>query len=229
MIARLLEFADIADEVRHFVFEVPDVEKFEFVPGQFVSLHSIFDAKKITRAYSIASGPQANVFELCLNRIKEGRLSPWLFELQIGDTLEFSGPLGYFVLRHPPSDSIMIATGTGISPFRSMLRAHVAAHPERQFTLIFGVRYEQTIMYRDEFEMLANDCPNFRFWPTLSRPAPGWTGRSGHVQTHLDEALDGRHDLDVYICGLKLMVDDVRARLKELGFERKQVIFEKYD
>jgi len=229
MIGRLLEFTDIADEVRHFVFEVPDVEKLEFVPGQFASLSFTIDEKKITRAYSIGSSPQGNLFELCLNRVKEGKLSPRLFEMQIGDEIEFQGPLGYFVLRHPPNDTIMIATGTGIAPFRSMLKAHLANHAGQQFTLIFGVRHERNIMYRDEFEMLAADHPNFKFWPTLSRPEGEWTGRQGHVQMHLTEALAGRKDVDVYICGLKLMVDDVRARLKELGFDRKHIIFEKYD
>ena len=229
MIGRLLEFTDIADEVRHFVFEVPDVERLEFVPGQFVSLSSVIDDKKVTRAYSIGSAPQGNLFELCLNRVKEGKLSPRLFDMQIGDEIAFQGPLGYFVLRHPPNDSVMIATGTGIAPFRSMLKAHLANHARQRFTLIFGVRYERNIMYRDEFEMMAADHANFQFWPTLSRPEDGWAGRSGHVQTHLLEALGDRRDIDVYICGLKLMVDDVRARLKELGFDRKHIIFEKYD
>lgn len=229
MIARLLESTDIGDEVRHFVFEAPDVEKIEFVPGQFVSLSSLFGEKKVTRAYSIASSPQANLFELCLNRVKEGRMSPRLFEMQVGDSVEFQGPLGYFVLRHPPADSVMIATGTGIAPFRSMLKSHLAAHPGRSFTLIFGVRYERNIMYRDEFETMAADYSNFHFWPTLSRPEAGWPGRTGHVQTHLDDAIGDRRDLDVYLCGMKLMVDDVRSRLKQLDFDRKHIIFEKYD
>ncbi len=49
------------------------------------------------------------------------------------------------------------------------------------------------------------------------------------MQAHLEEALGGRRDLDVYLCGLKLMVDDVRARLKAAGFDRKQIFYEKYD
>ena len=96
-------------------------------------------------------------------------------------------------------------------------------------TLIFGVRHQHTIYYRDDFEALACQYPNFRFWPTLSRAESSWTGRTGHVQTHLLEAIGDRRDLDVYICGLKAMVDDVRAILKGLGFDRKQIIFEKYD
>ena len=71
--------------------------------------------------------------------------------------------------------------------------------------------------------------PTFRFWPTLSRADSSWTGRSGHVQSHLLRSSRRTPDLDIYICGLKAMVDDVRAILKGLGFDRKQIIFEKYD
>jgi CDP-4-dehydro-6-deoxyglucose reductase len=226
--ARLIEVADIADEVRHFVFEA-ESDDFAFIPGQFVSLSDMVEGKRVTRAYSIASAPQGALFELCLNRVKEGHLSPRLFEMQVGDTIDMQGPLGYFVLRNPPSDAVLIATGTGIAPFRAMLKAHLAHDHAHAYTLVFGVRYERNLMYREEFERLAAQHPNFRFWPTLSRPDAAWTGRTGHVQAHALEAIGDRRDVDVYICGLKLMVDDVRARLKELGFDRKRIIYEKYD
>ncbi len=228
MTATLIEFTDIGDEVRHFVFEA-DTPDFGFIPGQFVSLSDMVDGKKVTRAYSIASHPQGQLFELCLNRVTDGKLSPRLFDMQIGDSIDMQGPLGYFVLRNPVSDSVLVATGTGIAPFRAMLKAHLAHHPEHQFTLVFGVRYEMNLMYREEFEHLGQQYPNFHFWPTLSRPGENWKGRTGHVQPYVLEAIGERRDLDVYICGLKLMVDDVRARLKALGFDRKRIIYEKYD
>lgn len=228
MIARLIEFTDIADEVRHFVFEA-EAQDFSFIPGQFVSFSEIVDGKKVTRAYSIASEPHGTIFELCLNRVNEGKLSPRLFEMQVGDTIEMQGPLGYFVLRSPLSDSILVATGTGIAPFRAMLRPVLARDTGHQFTLIFGVRHEHNLMYREEFERLAEHHPNFHFWPTLSGPDESWKGRTGHVQGHMLEAIGDRRDVDVYACGLKLMVDDVRARLKEIGFDRKRIIYEKYD
>jgi CDP-4-dehydro-6-deoxyglucose reductase len=95
--------------------------------------------------------------------------------------------------------------------------------------LLYGVRHESHLMYRDEFQDLQARCPQFRFWPVVSRPETRWTGRRGHVQHHLEEALGGRADLDVYLCGLKAMVDDVRATLKSQGFDRKQIFYEKYD
>jgi NAD(P)H-flavin reductase len=65
--------------------------------------------------------------------------------------------------------------------------------------------------------------------PTITRPDAGWQGRTGWVQQHLDEALAGRLDVDVYICGLRAMVDDVRENLKRKGLTRQQLIYEKYD
>ncbi len=229
MKAKLIQQSEIAPGVRSFVFEVPEVELLYFIPGQFVSFTETIQGKQITRPYSIASPPDSNRFEICLNRVEDGLFSPYLFDMQPGVSVEMSAPLGYFVLRDPGRDSIFVATGTGVAPFRSMLHAWLGQHDRKQFTLMFGVRYERGLLYRAEFEDLARTHPNLRFWPTLSRPEPGWNGRTGHVQRHVLEAIGDRRDLDVYICGLKLMVDDVRAMLKGMGFDRKQIIFEKYD
>jgi ferredoxin-NADP reductase len=220
----------IAPEVRRFVFETPpDAGQFSFLPGQWISFEEIVNGEQITRAYSIASPPAGNRFELCLNRVEDGHLSPVLFAMHPGDTIEMRGPYGTFVFRNPPNDSVLVATGTGIAPFRSMLNARLARDASHQITLLFGVRHEQGLLYRDEFEALERQHRNFRFWPTLTRPEAGWKGRTGRVQQHLAEAVGPRRDLDVYICGLRAMVDDVRAMLKGLGFDRKKIIYEKYD
>jgi ferredoxin-NADP reductase len=235
MQAKLIESVELGPDLRHFVFEA-ETDRLDFRPGQFVSFSDWIGGKEITRAYSLASPPNGtNRFELCLNRVAEGLFSRRLFAMQPGETVTMRQPLGMFVLRQPPRDAVFVATGTGIAPFRSMLKAHLdlAQNESPQFTLLFGVRHESHLMYRDEFEEMARHHPRFRYWPLLSRPTPEWTGRTGHVQAHLEEALGGpgalRHDVDVYLCGLKLMVDDVRGMLKTLGFDRKQILYEKYD
>jgi len=230
MEAKLIDSREIAPGVRHFGFEALGVERLEFVPGQFTSFTAVIEGKEITRAYSMASAPSGtNRFELCLNRVEPGHLSPRLFDMKPGDRIEMRQPLGTFVLRRQaPRDSIFIATGTGIAPFRSMLQAHLNVSSPA-FTLLFGVRYESHLLYRAEFERMALTHTNFRFWPTLTRPNSGWKGRQGRVQAHLAEAIGDRSDLDFYLCGLKEMVDEVRALLKGQGFDRKQIFYEKYD
>ncbi|QOY86016.1 ferredoxin--NADP reductase [Paludibaculum fermentans] len=229
MKARLVESVEIAPEVRHFTFAVDLLETLDFTPGQFVSFSRDVLGKSITRAYSIASAPSGNRFELCLNRVQDGRLSPWLFEMKPDDTIEMSGPLGYFVPKAPLRDAVFVATGTGVAPFRSFLRWPPVFAASTSLALLFGTRSEEGILYRREFEELTANRPGFRYLPTLTRPGTGWAGRAGRVQAHLDEALGGRNDIDVYVCGLKAMVDDVRTLLKSKGFDRKQIIVEKYD
>ncbi len=219
--------------MHHFEFEVPGIENLAFTPGQFVSVIERLDGKEITRAYSIASPRGGNRFALCLNRVEDGIVSPYLFQLKPGDEVEMGEPLGYFTLRHPGHRSVFIATGTGIAPFRSMLLEHLPKTQAR-ITLLFGVRYEAGLLYRNELEELARQYESFRFLPTITRPTESWNGRTGRVQAHLDEALalssyEDQATLDVYICGLKEMVDDLRAELKKRGFDRKQIIYEKYD
>ena len=122
MKARLIEVRELAPEVRHFVFEAEGTEPFVFRPGQFVSFSNEFGGRKVTRAYSMCSAPDGNRFELCLNRVKEGRFSPYLFDMRPGDPVEMGGPFGYFVIRDPGNDMVMVAAGTGVAPFRSMIR-----------------------------------------------------------------------------------------------------------
>lgn len=229
MKARLVYFEDIGPEVRHFIFEAAGVQRLEASPGQFVSFTGEVNGRPVTRPYSLAGMPQDNRFELCLNRVKEGRLSPWLFELRPGDAVAMQGPLGYFTPRQPIRDSVLVATGTGIAPFRAFLQSPPVLDSGAQVTLLFGARYAESLLYRAELEELERRRPGFRYLPTLTRPPAVWQGRTGRVQEHLDEALGGRTDVDVYLCGLKAMVDDMRRLLKERGFERRQIIAEKYD
>lgn len=224
MIARLLGSRELAPGTRHFVFEAEGGE-FSYQPGQFVSLVKKIGDDEITRAYSITSAPDGNQFALCANLVPDGRFSPFLFAMEPGDALDLKGVLGTFVLRKPPTDSILVATGTGIAPFRAMLTAEHA--PE--FTLIFGVRHEASLLYDDEWRHLAATRPNFDYRPTVTRPGPDWTGGTGRVHEHVLEALGDRRDMDIYICGLREMVDELRARLKALGIDRKRIIYERYD
>jgi ferredoxin-NADP reductase len=228
MRARLASSREIGPNTRHFEFESVDWPA-AFVPGQFLSITAMIGEDEITRAYSIASPPNGNRFALCANLVQDGHLSPLLFLLKPGDEIGFKGPYGAFILRRPVSDSIFVATGTGIAPFRSILLSKLRENPERRFTLIFGVRHEQGLLYHEEFLSLAAEYPNFEYQPTLTRPPDHWTGRTGRVQQHALNALGDRRDMDVYICGLREMVDDMRLQLKAIGFERKQIVYEKYD
>src|ERR1700687_5071719 len=172
--ARLVRPVPLSEFPRHLEFEVTDAPRFGFVPGQWLSLKANTpDGEEITRAYSIASAPSENGHvAFCLNRVQDGFMSNYLCTLDKGATIAFQGPFGDFILRPPLRDTVFIATGTGIAPFRSMLHwllAEKDRHRGREFWLLFGARGEQDIYYRDEFERLAAEHNNFHFLPTLSR------------------------------------------------------------
>jgi len=211
-----------------------NIPRFGFVPGQWLSLkHTKSDGEEITRAYSIASPPgENNRFALCLNRVQDGFMSNFLCDMQEGDEISGQGPFGDFILRPPMRDTIFIATGTGIAPFRSMLHWLVAdpsRHENRKLWLLFGSRTEQDIYYHEEFLQLERDHANFDYLPTLSRGALDWQGLRGYVQEHVPGIVAGRTDMHAYICGLDKMIRANRDLLKSLGWDRKSIRYEKYD
>src|SRR6267142_2653446 len=232
--ARLARSVSLSPQTKHLEFELSSLPRFGFVAGQWLSFKTNKpDGEEITRAYSIASPPgEDNRLALCLNRVQDGFMSNFLCDMKVGEEIACQGPFGDFILRPPLRDTVFIATGTGVAPFRSMLHwllADASRHQDRQFWLLFGVRYEQDIYYREEFERLAQQHSNFDFLPTLSRGGPGWKGLRGYVQDHLPGIVGDRTDMHAYICGLDKMVSANRDLLKSLGWDRKQILYEKYD
>ncbi len=247
--ARLIRSESLSEFTKHLEFEVEGVSRFGFVPGQWLSVKAQTpEGEEITRAYSMASAPANGRFAFCLNRVQDGFMSNYLCDLSEGAKIPFQGPFGDFILRPPLRDTLFIATGTGIAPFRSMLEAlfssifdtlgragpalseveetRIAPH---QFWLLFGARSEQDIYYREEFERMARANSNFHFLPTLSRGGPEWKGLRGYVQEHVREIVGDRQDMHTYICGLDKMVMANRELLKSLGWDRKSIRYEKYD
>ena len=241
--ARLMRTSYLSEaaECKHLEFEVPELPHFAFTAGQFVSMLAPKDGKTITRAYSIASGPDGqNRFDLCLNRVEGGFFSNLLCDMREGEALQFHGPHGLFVLRGAPDrvrDCIFIATGTGIAPMRGFVQwlfSDPAHHQGRNIWLVFGTRYESDIYYRDFFESIAATHSNFHYIVTLSRATDSWKGRRGYVQERVREVLEaapnaGRENTDAYICGLNDMVSATRQLLTDFGWDKKQIIFERYD
>jgi ferredoxin-NADP reductase len=206
--ARLLRKECISEVAQcyHFLFAVESLESFPYLPGQFVSaVAPDANGKLQTRAYSIASAPAGNQFELCVNRVENGFFSNHLADLPdlpIGSIIEIHGPHGHFVLQEPITDSIFVATGTGVAPMRAYTqwlfppKSGPDAGPDRsngkQIWLVYGTRHETDIYYKEEFEALERRVPNFHYLPTLSRALDSWTGLRGHVQVHVTNILQER-------------------------------------
>jgi ferredoxin-NADP reductase len=236
--ARLTRSVLLSEKTKHLEFDIEELSSFDFVAGQFISVREPRGDKFVTRAYSIASAPRGNnTFDLCLNRVDEGFMSNFLCDRLVGETARCHGPHGLFVLKPEVQDVIFVATGTGVAPFRSMAQhlfgkdgSGQQRHNGRQIWLVYGTRYAEDIYYREEFEQLAAEHPNFHYISTLSRPPANWTGGRGYVQEYLRNIVGERTDMHAYICGLNEMVSAVRNLLiNECGWDKKRVIYERYD
>jgi len=209
-----------------FIAEAP----FSFIPGQFLSIlaqrtypagHARAGESRIdTRAYSLASAPAGKNFDLCLNRLDtadgRGHFSNFCCNLEPGDAINFHGPHGNFVLREGSGPILILAEETGIAPIRSILHAN----KDLDATLIQVSTASSAPLYGEEFAAFAA----LKYQPVHDD------------LTHSASLTAAKHALaanpairEAYIVGLSPFVNAHRAHFKELGWDRKQIVFERYD
>jgi len=210
----------LTHDVREIELTLADPAAMTFVPGQWVSFEIEREGSRLpaTRAYSIASSANhTNAIDLVLNRVADGPGSGYLFGLQEGETTAFRGPLGTFVLRDSPRDVLLVATGTGIAPFRSMLWSLAEASSSRAVTLLWGLRSERDLYYQEELISLRERLPGFSFITTLSQPTGAWYGTTGRVTRLVQTHVASVANLEAFLCGNGGMVRDVRDVLRRKG------------
>lgn len=217
---------------KRFWIQVPELDVFDFIPGQFVTLDLPIHEKpnKRWRSYSIASWPDgSNVFELLIVLAEQGLGTQYLFnDVEVGSELQFRGAQGVFTLPQTLEEDIfLICTGTGIAPFRSMVQ-YIRLHqvPFRRIHMIFGCRKKEDLLYYDELKQLEKDLPGFYYLPTLSREH--WEGRYGYVHPVYMELCKERPAAKFFLCGWKHMVDEARKHILEMGYDKKAIHQELY-
>jgi ferredoxin-NADP reductase len=230
----------LAPEVRHMAFRRRDGAPLAFVPGQFLQIHFEHQGRQLRRRYSIATraddaGNPDQLIEIAVSYVQGGAATALLSGLRDGESIAASGPYGRFVLHGEDQNRryLLIATGTGVTPYRAMLPELRRAIPGRGFevALVYGARTPGELLYGAEFERFAAEVPGFRYLACLSRQAraePRADDRSGRVQVALPElAPDAAHDI-AYLCGNPEMVDGCFALLKEAGLPIPHIRREKY-
>ena len=232
----------LAPTVGHYVFLRDDGEPLDFVPGQFIQVHFQYaDGTATKRSYSLATihdhalGAGETV-EIAVSFVPGGAATALFEGLGDGEQVQASGPFGRFCLM--PGDSnrryLLIGTGTGVTPYRSMLPQLETLIRERgiKVVLLFGARTPAELLYGDEFRAFADRHPeHFRFVPCFSRELPEQPHadvRRGYVQQFLDEfGPDAGGDI-AYLCGNPNMVDACFEALKGHGLPVPQIRREKY-
>jgi CDP-4-dehydro-6-deoxyglucose reductase len=232
----LVEATALSPGVKAFTFRMLDGAPLEYAAGQWLNFDIPTQAGVVRRAYSIASAPDGehpDRFEIAVTRVEEcGVASIALHDLALGARLEVDGPHGFFTREENARalPALLVATGTGVCPFRAMLQDELRNPNGPPLRLLFGCRSEADILFRSEFDTWAATVPRFSLHVTLSQPSAAWSGLRGYVQRHLPVLIDANAKPHVYVCGLTKMVSEVRRVLKDdLGYDRRWIHSERYD
>lgn len=232
---KVIRIEDATPHTRRFWIQVPELEVFDFKPGQFVTLDLPIHEKKNKRwrSYSIASWPDgSNVFELIIVKLPGGIGTAYLFdEVEVGSELLFRGAQGVFTLPEQiEKDLFFICTGTGIAPFRSMVQyIYLNNIPHKNLYLIFGCRFKTDFLYADELNELQQKLPSFQYLPTCSRETSEDVLRRGYVHGVYEEIINAsKPEANFYLCGWKNMVDEAKEKIMALGYDKKDIHLELY-
>lgn len=240
-IGKIVDIQQATNATRRFFIELGNTPKFDFEPGQFVTLDlPIHEQKnKRWRSYSIASAPNGgNIIELVIVLLEGGAGTNYLFnQATIGTELTLRGPAGKFTLPTViENDLFLICTGTGIAPFRSMIH-HIKNNflATKNIYLVFGSRTIEDCLYKDEMMELQTIMPNLKYIPCLSRETYNqtWT-KKGYVHKAYKDVINNNKKnnqispANFYLCGWKNMVDEAKQTILELGYDKKDIHLELY-
>jgi ring-1,2-phenylacetyl-CoA epoxidase subunit PaaE len=212
-------------------------EAFRFKPGQHLTLRTTLAGEEQRRTYSICCGPDEPHLRIAIKRVAEGHFSNWANDtLGAGATIEAMPPTGRFVL--PPGDGtpreiVAFAAGAGITPILAMLKQALTREPETSFTLIYGNRTPQSILFREELEDLKDRyLGRFTLLHVLSHNeesnAPLFEGRitGEKVRAFASTLFRPAEVAHVFLCGPGTMIKEARDALLALGMPREKVHFE---
>ena len=249
-VGKVIQIEEQTSTTKLFFIQVPELEVFDFKPGQFVTLDLPIHEKpnKRWRSYSISSWPNGtNVFELSIVILPGGAGTNYLFnEVKVGTEITLRGPAGVFILpQELDRDIFLICTGTGIAPFRSMVHHIINKNiPHKKIHLVFGCRKFGDALFANELKDLMHQDPDFNFHTAYSREEPGnydHLVRIGYVHQVYDEICKQSLMSNLenpggviakpaafYLCGWRGMVDEAKKRLLDLGYDKKSIHSEIY-
>ena len=204
----------------------------QFQAGQYVNIQ--VPTVEGTRAFSIANPPsQDNVIDLHIRQVPGGAATTYIHQqLNVGDTIELSGPYGQFFVRESDAkDTIFIAGGSGLSSPESMILDMLEKGVGKKIYLFQGARNVAELYHREKFEALAQQHDNFQYIPALNEPAEGddWDGFVGFVHEAAIDHFDGKFaGHKAYLCGPPLMIDAAITALMQGRLFENDIHMEKF-
>ncbi|MBD3409914.1 MAG: 2Fe-2S iron-sulfur cluster binding domain-containing protein [Ignavibacteriales bacterium] len=230
-----------AKDAVSFTLEEINGKTIGFKPGQYLTF--LFDdgGKEIRRCYSICASPlDAPTLEIGLKRVVGGAVSGRMVDdVKEGDELTALTPLGNFVAEIDPDTKrklVLVGAGSGVTPLLSILRAALALEPETDIAFIYGNHDEESIMFREEIESLAEEYGDrFRLLRRLTAPSATWDGARGRYDRQLFvEDVKGFgeefvREGEFYLCGPRGFMRAAERALEELGVEKQRVNKEDFE
>ena len=203
------------------------------IAGQHVDVRlSAPDGYQAVRSYSIASADSSTRVQLAVDKLPGGEVSPYLVDdLQVGDQVEFRGPLGgWFVWRPEQTDSVqLIGGGSGIVPLVAMIRAHAASGSDAKFKLLYSVREPADVFFADELASLAGPYLEIT-WVYTRKTPEGWPTPAGRVTKEIlaRSTFPASDNPQVFVCGPTGFVEAVADHLVALGHDPLRVKTERF-
>ncbi|MBC3886243.1 benzoate 1,2-dioxygenase electron transfer component BenC [Undibacterium griseum] len=222
----LAQVEAISDSTIAFSVRLENSPALSFLPGQYVNV--TIPGTALTRAYSFSSPPGAALASFVVRNVPQGRMSTFLSEqATAGQSMQFSGPYGSFYLRPVQRPVLMLAGGTGIAPFLSMLDVLAEQGFTQPVRLVFGVTHDKDLVALEKLEKIAAQHPEFSYRTCVAAPESQHS-RKGYVTQHVETEWLNQGDADVYLCGPVAMVDAVRNWLAEIGITPASFHYEKF-
>lgn len=213
-----IETIEIKHDVALLRLALPKAPSFAFYAGQYIDL---LLPGNISRSYSIANSPdQEGVLELHIRKRENGVCSEMIFgaepKIKEKGIVRVKGPLGTFTLQKDSDKPIvLLATGTGYAPIRSILLDLIHQNSERQVHFYWGARRQEDLYALEEAEALIGRLKNAKFSPVLSKPDSDWKGENGYVQNVAAQNYSDLSQYEVYACGSPAMTESAQSLLAQ--------------
>lgn len=216
----------VTDRVRYVRFEHVNPVEMDFLPGQY---YTLLLERGAHRAYSIASSVDNKTFiDTFVDITPNGVGAQFFINAQIGDEITYAAPMGKFIYSHHTKPVIFVCTGTGITPFFSMIDFALKQQSTRQIKLLHGIRTVNDIFEKDKLNEWVKNYSNFSYDYCIS-DLQDPDHKFGMVTKFLpEEILKFNNDCEVYICGRKEMIIDVENIALSMGIKQEDIKYEKF-
>jgi ring-1,2-phenylacetyl-CoA epoxidase subunit PaaE len=236
---RVKEVRKETDDCVSILFDIPEnlQETFSYLPGQHITIRTQINHEQVRRSYSLCSSPLHNEWRIAVKKLEGGIFSAFANEqIKAGDTVELLPPMGSFILQHT-SDAkryVCFAAGSGITPILSIIKTGLANQLRSSFTLIYGNRTTQSIIFKEDIEALKNKyIDRFEVMYILSREQTEAPINEGRIDADKCEQIFKHirsiHADAYFICGPEKMIFSVRNWLVSKDVEQKKIHFELFN